>query len=61
MFDLSVLRCFFESREWQGLSADELKIIKACKTNIKGYSKEHIAFLNDVKESLVREYELHLI
>lgn len=60
MFDLRIMYGFFESRGWQGLSSEELSIIKECETDIPGYPQEVVEFLRWAKEVLVDEYEKHL-
>lgn len=60
MFDLCIMRGFFVSRNWEGLSEEELDVIKKCETDIPGYSQEVKDFLKETKEILVKEYEEHL-
>lgn len=60
MFDLCILYGFFESRGWQDLSEDELKIIRECETEIPGYDNETTEFLKERKERLLCEYERRL-
>ena len=60
MFDLQILRGFFESRQWQNLSREELDTIKACETELPGYPPEAVQFLAQAKAKLVQSYEKQL-
>lgn len=56
MFDLCILHGFYESRGWHELSAEDLDIIKATETDIKGYRSEVIAFLEKKKQDIISKY-----
>lgn len=60
MFDLCILHGFYESRNWEGLTLEELKIIEGTETKIVGYLPEVVEFLTEKKAELVEDYKKNL-
>lgn len=61
VFDIPLLYCFYDSRDWTGcISEEELTIIKNCDIDWPHYTKEEKDFLREQKKRLVDDYSLFL-
>lgn len=61
VFDIPLLYCFYDSRDWTGcISEEELTIIKNCDIDWPYYSKQEKDFLREQKKRLVDDYSLFL-
>lgn len=60
ILEIPLLYCFYASREWRDVNADDLKIIQKTHIDCPEYNNEEKAFLKEQKEKLVHEFQKNL-
>lgn len=60
LFDLPLIYSFLKNRGWNDISKQEYQIISSLSFSEKVFFASEIAFLSEVKDNLLKEYEYHL-
>ena len=60
ILDFPLMYCFYESRKWNDINAEDLKIIENASIDNPEYSVEEKCFLQEQKQKLVSEYKKRL-
>lgn len=60
LFDIPLFRSFLEDRDWNGISSNELQIIKSLSITKEFFNDREIEFLLKEKEKLIISYTDHL-
>lgn len=60
LFDIPLLYSFLKDRGWEGISDEEYQIINKLAFSERYFFQNEIAFLSEVKQQLLKDYQDHL-